>query len=181
MSTKNWTAIAAEVTTSRDAVFCCFDSLGEAVWAHRGEVAAAVGRLRKGEVDANLTYVPCSSYGFVCGSVRIVFRDELGLVIPLWRIAVVWAQAVGENRASFGPRRFTGAVPGTGRRHRWHYFRNIRTVQERRATAYVDEDEIGTPWRAGRRPWALPSNYDDIPRSIERNWKAFRRNQWKDN
>jgi hypothetical protein len=75
--------------------------------------------------------------------------------------------------ADLGPWRgiLTGYWSGY-KRSGGHYYRHMRTTQERRHW----DSEYG---RASRSPRKLPSWYDDIPRHTERSWKRHRRSQWK--
>jgi hypothetical protein len=76
-----------------------------------------------------------------------------------------------------------GPVPHTGRRRGYRVLRRgFRTAQERRLNAFYDA-EAGEPRpRARRIGKNLPSNRDDIVRSsfADRNWKRYRKHQWKD-
>lgn len=72
-------------------------------------------------------------------------------------------------------------VPGTGVRGRYvqNYLRQPRTQRDRRLAQPVRED--GEPdFRGARRPRALPSCWDDLPRRSwrDRSWKHFRATQW---
>jgi hypothetical protein len=65
-------------------------------------------------------------------------------------------------------------------RHRGHkgcYYRSMKTMQERKASLAAKEDEI--PWRARRNFRNLPNAWDDYPRFMQKNWKKFRKHQWK--
>lgn len=52
-----------------------------------------------------------------------------------------------------------------------HYFRAVRTTQERRFW----DDEFG---RIARAPHRLPQHWDDVPRHIDRSWKSHRLTQY---
>jgi hypothetical protein len=73
-----------------------------------------------------------------------------------------------------------GPVPGLFRWRGRHYFRHPRTQNERRlAFAITDQGEV--PPRARRNHRNLVNAYDDLrinAREI-RNWKRYRRTQWK--
>ena len=56
-----------------------------------------------------------------------------------------------------------------------HYYRRVRTMAERRQNMAVIVDEGRTFVRAGRAH--LPSNWDDIGRTIQRGWKSQHRGQ----
>ncbi len=65
-------------------------------------------------------------------------------------------------------------------RHHWHkesYFRDIKTTQEKRRSFAAKED--GVKCRAKRNFHNLPDAWDDISRNWEKNWKRFRKHQWK--
>lgn len=60
-----------------------------------------------------------------------------------------------------------------------HFFRHPKTTQERR-WSYADWDGQ-VHIRHKRRAKAIPSAWDELMRSHlkDRNWKRFRRHQWK--
>jgi len=66
-------------------------------------------------------------------------------------------------------------VPFTGRRGGWVGFRRPRTTAEIAANAAALDD--GIPVRGRRRN--LPSAWDDLPRQVQRSWKAHRRTRWR--
>jgi len=68
-------------------------------------------------------------------------------------------------------------VPYTGRnRHGYSkYFRKIKTTQERRMFFKYKK------YCRGKRSYRmLPDSWDDILRNIEKNWKKYRKTQWKE-
>ena len=69
------------------------------------------------------------------------------------------------------------------RSYRWRNvskrFRHVRTTQEKRLHGSVLSDEGEPAVRTARRPKALPDLYDDLWRHNEKNWKRYRRDQWK--
>lgn len=71
------------------------------------------------------------------------------------------------------------AVPFIHKRHlhRGSSNRHIRTTQERRMSLAEKEDDIR--WRCKRNFHNLPNSWDDIIRRTEKNWKSFRKTQWK--
>lgn len=74
-----------------------------------------------------------------------------------------------------------GPVPGIRAwRSGGHYFRRIRTTQERRWATPVAEEGEPAP-RPERNLRNLPNSWDDygIAARADRNWKRFRRQQWK--
>jgi hypothetical protein len=66
-------------------------------------------------------------------------------------------------------------VPFTGRGRGWTGFRHPRTAAEIAANAAAVDDGFPVP---GRRR-NLPTAWDDLPRHVERSWKAHRRTQWR--
>lgn len=64
------------------------------------------------------------------------------------------------------------AVPGTGRRTYGNGFRRPRNIGAKRSLLAV----FGTL----RGIAVPPSNWDDIARSQDRNWKRFRVTRWKE-
>jgi hypothetical protein len=61
--------------------------------------------------------------------------------------------------------------------HRGVFYRRPKTTQERRA--FDDSVDQGFTPRKRRAANILPNAWDDIPRHREKNWKKFRRTQWK--
>lgn len=80
----------------------------------------------------------------------------------------------GDNR----PR--GAAIPGTGKRGNFRFFRRPQTQNVRRQSYFIaDEDE---PILNGRSaPRGLPTSWEDLPRRAyyDRSWKKFRRTQWR--
>ncbi len=61
-----------------------------------------------------------------------------------------------------------------------HYdWRRPRTQQERRANSDPELREIGIRIRSKRSLRMLVTAYDDLPKESQRNWKGYRRTQWK--
>lgn len=73
-----------------------------------------------------------------------------------------------------------GPVPFIGRHHshRGSWYRHMKTTQERRWS--LAEKEDGVRGRAKRNIHNIPNSWDDWARHNEKNWKRFRKNQWKD-
>lgn len=71
--------------------------------------------------------------------------------------------------------------PSWGRNHHYRGFRHIRTTQERRASVHVLAEEGEPPFRAARNTHNLPNYWDDMYHSDwgQKNWKRFRKTQWK--
>lgn len=69
------------------------------------------------------------------------------------------------------------------RSYRWdnvsERLRHVRTMQEKRLHSLVLREEGEPAIRPARRPRALPDLFDDIWRHNEKNWKRYRRVQWK--
>lgn len=57
------------------------------------------------------------------------------------------------------------------------WYRFPRTQSERRLVAASLDRNV--PVRSKRRIKALPTLWDDVPKSSQRSWKAHRRHQWK--
>ncbi len=72
-----------------------------------------------------------------------------------------------------------GPVPRTGRRSSSRYYRRPGTQAERRMAQVVDPSEPAP--RPSRNANALPNAWDDYGRASadDRNWKRFRKTQWK--
>jgi hypothetical protein len=71
-----------------------------------------------------------------------------------------------------------GPVPGIGRWHGGHYYRRLKTTNERRQAVPVDDE----PAPRGKRSASnIPQSWDDHPIGTwgVRSWKRFRRQQWK--
>ena len=88
--------------------------------------------------------------------------------------------------SSFWYRRFrfysgTGPVPGCGRRRGGRWFRRPKTMQSRRQAGLVLNEEDERPVRARRNAANLPTSWDDwrISSLEDRNWKRFRKTQYK--
>ena len=61
--------------------------------------------------------------------------------------------------------------------HKGTYYRHMKTTQERRWS--LAEKDDGVRWRARRNFHNLPNAWDDWARHNEKNWKRFRKHQWK--
>lgn len=125
------------------------------------------------------------------------FRDELGLIIPLWKICEAYEskryvprsyEIERSHYAEDGKLYRNGVVPRTGnRRRRWGrgWYRRPQTNQEIREGEFLwyDEDakEYGIEPRRRRGRDELPNWWDDIHRSDVRDrcWKTQRRTQWR--
>ena len=65
-------------------------------------------------------------------------------------------------------------VPGVHKYPKGHYYRRIRTTQERRWSCFDHEY-----FRMKRNHKNIPNSWDDIQRHFQRNWKKFRKTQYK--
>lgn len=75
-----------------------------------------------------------------------------------------------------------GPVPGVRcYRGGGHYYRRPQTMMERRLAGLVLEEEGEVAPRGARKANHLPNAYDDyrIAAREDRNWKRYRRTQWK--
>lgn len=189
MPSQNWSAVG-ETTVSHGVTVRAFLTLHAAVVAYGPAVARAARRFRDGELAGELEHVPTTTFDLNFGHTELVFRDELGLALPLWRVVDAYG-AAGLPAWPFGyraRRRFgwtfrEDPVPGTGQNWKFcYYFRSIRTTAERReAAAMIADDELvelNLRPRARRGVASLPSAYDDIGRGRQRCWKKQRRTQW---
>jgi hypothetical protein len=129
-----------------------------------------------------------------------VFYDELGLLIPVWKVQEAyrnlpwatknrWSHWYYSRFASYDPDKHyrNGTVPGT-RRRRWHRGSSsprLRTQPEIRENDFVnnyDEDcaELHIKSRGRRARRIIPNQWDDKCRSRRGNgWKEYRNNQWR--
>ena len=73
-------------------------------------------------------------------------------------------------------------IPRTGK-NRWRfssYYKHPKTTQEKRIGYGLIADGMRQFLRRKRSPINLPNSYDDIPKhQPRRNWKRFRRHQYK--
>lgn len=112
-----------------------------------------------------------------------IMRNDLGDVITLTDFQALIARRPRHSlRSSYWVNPFwdgQGPVPGTSKRRRGHYFREISTTPARRLAQRVDRAEPAP--RAKRNAANLPSSWDDlgIAAREDRSWKRHRRTQWK--
>lgn len=72
-----------------------------------------------------------------------------------------------------GYRRRAGPVPGVHKLHAYCWHRAPKTMNERRSNEVSYQRDEGEPLcRPRRTGYALPSDRDDLPRCVERCWKA---------
>lgn len=67
---------------------------------------------------------------------------------------------------------------GVSHHHKGTYYRHMKTTQERRLSLATKED--GVCWRGKRNFHNLVNAWDDWIRFNQKNWKKFRKHQWKD-
>lgn len=135
--------------------------------------------------------------GFAGAGDNVVFYDECGLIIPVWKVketfynipAIVrdppyWMRYTGRypwRKIHIKPEHFRcQPVPNTGKRN-WGGYRKIRTSQEIRENKFFSYDIETKEYRFKIRRLGLPDDREDIYRSDGRNknWKRHRRHQWK--
>lgn len=108
-----------------------------------------------------------------------VMRDDLGEALTVGDFA--------EFKPVYRPRWYrklenwngVGPVPGISRPRGYRWTRRVGTTNERRQAQVLDEFDV--PPRARRNARNLPTVWDDIPIAAreDRNWKRFRKTQWK--
>lgn len=124
-----------------------------------------------------------------------IFIDELGFTIPVWKIHEVANTLTWPKRKTkkyypeYNPDNFrNGVVPFTRcYRGGTTYWRQPKTTQELRENGFAanyDEDIYHYKVKMRKRRCAsdsdhLPQSYDDIHRQYHKNWKYFRKTQWK--
>lgn len=160
--TKNWKHVGQVTVTDQRGTVYTFDSLEIAVgYFPRRDIESLTGKFY---APINPVYI-----GFFAKD-PYEFRDELGLVIPTWKIKEVlrtvppraprWRSWIRDNYEFR-----SGPVPLTGGKRWGRWYRHPRTFQEIRE---------GT-----RRSKKLPTSWDDIHRDRDRCWKSNRKTQWK--
>lgn len=174
---QKWTGPIGPITIKRGSRDTwVFDTFPEAVgFAHRW-------RLRLEPYVCPFTY----------GHLSIMY-DEMGMVIPLWRIAEEMAHLPPRplpswlRRPLYEPERDfrSGPVPGSGRRYSgFRFYRNVGTHAERRRIHDLedleDADEVPIRVKLRAKRKKLPSSWDDIRHARRGNgWKAQRKTQYK--
>lgn len=116
------------------------------------------------------------SYDYWCGGDPVIFVDELGMIIPPWKV-----QEVYNNLENV----ITNKWRVWGRRGRFsNYYRYPKTLQEIRENIYFEEDEYTKHYniKFRRRRSYIPTAWDDRARKDirDRSWKKHRKHQWKD-
>lgn len=76
---------------------------------------------------------------------------------------------------------YTDFFRGYKRHSRGHCHKRLRTTQEHRMAANVLVEEGEPKWRGKRTNHNLPTAWDDLPLTDwnNRNWKRYRKQQWK--
>ena len=105
------------------------------------------------------------------------FQDSFGDIIPCATIRTEYYRVWGKKPNKMWGRWFIGR-----KRSHYHYYRRVRTTQERRWANAWDDEEFAPKIRKCRNASNLPSYWDDQPRSNcdNHNWKRFRKHQWKE-
>lgn len=130
---------------------------------------------------------PAPSWEMVTGNVRVhpvytyadfIMRDDAGSPLVIGDLA-----PVRRRRPYYRQAMMTwnggGPVPYTGRRRGGHYFRHVKTTNERRAAQLVDDTDVAP--RGRRNANNLANSWDDyyVTSREDRNWKRFRKTQFK--
>lgn len=67
------------------------------------------------------------------------------------------------------------------KRSNGHWYRHPKTTQERRWANAWDDEEFAPRIRTKRNARHLPNSWDDLPRGSKgKNWKNYRKHQWKE-
>jgi len=118
-----------------------------------------------------------ASYG-ECIHFDYVLRDEYDNIIHPDDINRRYRQLQWKPNRWFG---YPNSRMAGAKRSHGHYFRKIKTTQERRWNGAWDDEEFAPKARAKRVGVNLPCDWDDLPRSDVdiRCWKRYRKTQWK--
>lgn len=110
-------------------------------------------------------------YRFVPAEYKYIIETEKGVRLSDETLKGIFSSV--KTRWSF-------YCTGYKRHKRGHYFRHMRTTQERRMASLVLKEEFEPNWR-GKRGLGLRQCWDDIYHSdVENNnWKRYRKTQWK--
>lgn len=121
----------------------------------------------------------------------VAFYDEMGMRIPLWKIKEVYATlsfpSRGWRRADpevYGPKgtKFRkGTIPGihAAKWHKGTYYKRFSFISTFRDNAYLDSDDEMRDYGITSRRTNFPNPWEDFPRSYHKNWKKYRKTQWK--
>lgn len=182
MSMQNWQhiAVVTRVNSSGEVVY--FNSLKEAITASWYFIPQCV----KGTLAA---YQPSIRYQYVtifCDGDPFIFRDEMGLTIPPWKLQEVYKSLPAPKQKTFynslpTPLFRQGPVPCCSGKRGGSYYRNIRTFAETSVNSFVDFDEelIHHKVKVRGNRSNLPSAWDDRHRCNQRSWKEQRLTQYK--
>jgi len=168
MARKDWSHIAAVTCIAFNGEVTHFNSLAEAV-AQTDIRSCTTGRLGYPERRWPWDRWPSCTDGD-----RFIFRDELGLTIPFWKLQEADAQLPPKPRNrqyhywwnyEYDPATFRKAsVPGIRKRRRGGRFcTSVRTFADRRENDFINHyDEDCLEYRIKARPcrglWALPNS-----------------------
>lgn len=111
-----------------------------------------------------------------------ILEQSNGLRLTVQDFTTLWCEVLARRRmARWKNYPGYGPVPGTGRRRYGKYFRSLRHMNERRAAALVVTEDGEVAPRPNRGVSLLPNPWDDytIAARRDRNWKRFRKTQWK--
>lgn len=180
MNDKDWTRVGPVTVRLLDALHFTGREL------HFADLETAIAK-----IGGRRTFVFVGAFGWrmapSCGGNidHAVFFDELGMQIPRWRVAIAETNVRGRWKSP--PVRFRdGPLSRIGsKRSGGHFYRLPRTRQELTAAAAHDADSeavaLAGRWRARRNRANLTTAWDDVPCGRRgRNWKNFRKHQWKD-
>ncbi len=112
-----------------------------------------------------------------------IMRDDCGEPLTIEDFNVLRIQRQEKRRfrrGALGRGDGAGLAPYIHKRKKGYYFRCIAFINAYRvAETFVEEGEV--PPRPRRNAMNLPNNWDDycVAARSNRNWKQFRRTQWK--
>lgn len=118
--------------------------------------------------------------GRLMGYCPYTFKSESGEELTFADFYTAWRPAARPLKNTWRSWNGEGPVPSTGRLGGGRYFRRPKTIAAKRQSVVLSE--YGEPpIRAKRSTSLLPSAWDDYPISAmsDRNWKRFRKHQWK--
>lgn len=199
MSNKNWRDLGPVIVEDRKGGVVEFTTIEAAVAQHYYKIShLTYGRLGTFERDiyGNLV-LDHRGYTSRIGGDDVVFRDEMGFTIPLWKVKEVWKQTqepVRRSRAKWWLREAVRySREGEGYRcepvygvHKsrggWHHYRRMATTQERRENDFLayDDDLYGLDVRVRGERVKLPTYWDDRRPGRGRwskTWKRHRSHQ----
>lgn len=191
---KNWNNIGCVTVKHWDGKTESFDCIEHAVFAYRRRISSL-------KYDHLKTYSEILERNFcLTAGDDFVFLDELGLIIPVWKIKEVYKNLPNDwfiihTRWLFrDPRHRNGGdfyrnspVPciRKGWSRRYSTYRYPKTLNETKQNCgFVNEykelvNELKIKIR--KRCTKLPTSWDDDMRSDwrDKSWKRFRKHQWK--